>query len=55
MSTNLEMAGHAEAVLATQFSPEGRSLASGSGDTTVRIWDLTTESPQFTLEGNRLF
>ena len=48
-----EMNGHAEAILATQFSPEGRYLASGSGDTTVRLWDLTTESPQATLEGHK--
>merc|ERR1711937_123568 len=37
-----EMSGHAEAVLAVQFSPEGQYLASGSGDTTVRLWDITT-------------
>ena len=48
-----EMNGHAEAILATQFSPEGRYLASGSGDTTVRLWDLTTESPQATLDGHK--
>lgn len=47
-----EIEGHTEAILAVQFSPEGQFLASGSGDTTVRLWDLPTESPKFTLEGH---
>lgn len=33
----------AEAVLSVNFSPDGRHLASGSGDTTVRFWDLNTQ------------
>ncbi|XP_026549503.1 notchless protein homolog 1-like, partial [Notechis scutatus] len=28
-------------------------LASGSGDTTVRFWDLNTETPHFTAKGHR--
>lgn len=28
-----------------------RYLASGSGDTTVRFWDLTTETPHHTARG----
>ena len=42
--------GHAEAVLAVQFSPNGRYMASGSGDTTVRMWDLATGTPLHTLK-----
>jgi hypothetical protein len=38
-------AGHTESVLALQFSPDGRHLASGSGDTTLRFWDLSTQTP----------
>jgi len=43
--------GHAEAVISVGFSPDGRHLASGSGDTTVRFWDITTETPHFTCKG----
>ncbi|GAV02520.1 hypothetical protein RvY_13076 [Ramazzottius varieornatus] len=47
------MEGHGEAVISTQFSPDGGYLASGSGDTTVRLWDVNTETPQFTCKGHR--
>ena len=48
-SSTLE--GHTEAVLSVQFSADGASLASASGDTTVRIWDLFTETPMYTCGG----
>lgn len=38
-----------DTVLSCSSSP--RYLASGSGDTTVRFWDLSTETPQFTAKG----
>lgn len=44
--------GHAEAVLHVSFSPDGRMLASGSGDATVRLWDVSTEMPRATLRGH---
>ncbi|KAK1259214.1 hypothetical protein QJS04_geneDACA010205 [Acorus gramineus] len=47
------IAGHAEAVLSVSFSPDGRQLASGSGDTTVRIWDLNTQTPLYTCTGHK--
>lgn len=47
------MPGHAEAVVSIHFSPDGRQLASGSGDTTIRLWDLTTETPLYTCTGHR--
>ncbi|KDD76976.1 hypothetical protein H632_c50p1 [Helicosporidium sp. ATCC 50920] len=47
------LAGHTEAVLALAFSPDGRRLASGSGDTSVRFWDLQTQTPRTTGAGHR--
>ncbi|XP_076453353.1 notchless protein homolog 1-like [Babylonia areolata] len=44
---------HAEPVVAVSFSPDGRYLASGSGDMTVKFWDLNTETPQYTCKGHR--
>lgn len=44
-------AGHNEAVLSVSFSLDERQLASGSGDTTVRLWDLNTQTPLFTCKG----
>ncbi|EFC46086.1 WD40 domain-containing protein [Naegleria gruberi] len=44
--------GHSEAILSVNFSPNGEQLATGSGDNTVRIWDLNTETPQHTLKGH---
>lgn len=46
------MAGHTEAVLSVCFSPDGSCLATGSGDATVRIWDLNTELPLHTCRGH---
>lgn len=50
-SSTLE--GHSEAILSVAFSPDGKCLASGSGDTTVRIWDLMTETPLETCIGHK--
>ncbi|XP_029717781.1 protein Notchless [Aedes albopictus] len=47
------MPGHAEAIVSLSFSPNSLHLASGSGDTTLRLWDLTTETPHFTCTGHR--
>lgn len=41
----MHVAGHSEAILCVQFSPDGRQLASGAGDCTVRFWDLNTQTP----------
>ncbi|XP_073971799.1 notchless protein homolog 1 [Rhodnius prolixus] len=47
------MPGHAEAVISVKFSPAGEKLASGSGDTTVRFWDVSTQTPHFTCKGHK--
>mmetsp|Transcript_28842 Transcript_28842/g.52976 ORF Transcript_28842/g.52976 Transcript_28842/m.52976 type:complete len:504 (-) Transcript_28842:23-1534(-) len=46
------MEGHSESVLAVAFSPDGRRLASGSGDTTLRFWDMGTQGPQTECRGH---
>lgn len=38
------ISGHTDAIVSVSFSPDGSSLASGSGDTTVRFWDVNTET-----------
>ncbi|XP_011500808.1 PREDICTED: notchless protein homolog 1 [Ceratosolen solmsi marchali] len=45
--------GHREAVVSVAFSPNGEVLASGSGDTTVRLWDIHTQTPKLVCEGHR--
>jgi ribosome assembly protein 4 len=47
------MPGHSEAVLHVQFSPDGKRLASGGGDMTVRFWDMQTCTPKFTCRGHK--
>jgi len=46
------MLGHAEAVLAVAFAPQGDMLATASGDGTVRLWDMGTDLPLYTLKGH---
>lgn len=44
--------GHTDSVLTLAFSPDGSMLASGSGDKTVRLWDLLTQTPLATGVGH---
>ncbi|KAF8738050.1 Protein tyrosine kinase, partial [Rhizoctonia solani] len=38
--------GHVNAVYAVVFSPDGKSVSSGSMDRTVRIWDTSSPAPK---------
>lgn len=53
VSLALPGAGHSEAVLVVAFSPDGKHLASGSGDTTVRFYDLNIELPAAQGKGHK--
>jgi len=46
------LAGHSAPILCASFSPTGTYLATGSGDNTCRLWDLSTEMPKFSLSGH---
>eukprot|EP00038_Savillea_parva_P024271 m.43550 g.43550 ORF g.43550 m.43550 type:complete len:520 (+) comp6422_c0_seq2:135-1694(+) len=44
--------GHADNIVELYFSPDGKRLATGSGDCTVRFWDIWTQTPKFTCKGH---
>jgi WD40 repeat protein len=48
----LTLTGHTDDVNSVAFSPDGRLLASGSDDYTIRLWDVATGSLVRTLTGH---
>jgi WD40 repeat protein len=44
--------GHEDSVGSVGFSPDGKKLASGSYDKTIKIWDVTTGKVLNTLKGH---
>ena len=45
--------GHDGEVSSVAFSPDGKTLVSGSKDKTIRLWDVATGKEQPTLKGRR--
>lgn len=47
------LTGHTDSVGAVAFSSDGKNLASGSKDKTIKIWELATGKIIHTLEGDK--
>jgi WD40 repeat protein len=43
---------HSESVRSVAFSPDGKYLASGSGDYTVKLWSIESQKEVTTLQGH---
>jgi WD40 repeat protein len=48
----LHLRGHTDAVWGLASSPDGRRLATGSNDRTIKLWDTRTGEEVFTLRGH---
>ena len=44
--------GHTSRCRSVAFSPDGKTLASGSNDKTIKLWDVATGKEQATLKGH---
>jgi hypothetical protein len=43
---------HADALYAVAYSPDGKWLATGSADRSVKLWDTATEKRRYSLSGH---
>ncbi|HLO85643.1 MAG TPA: ribosome assembly protein 4 [Nostocaceae cyanobacterium] len=46
------LSGHSSSVYSVAFSPNGKQLASGSADNSIKIWDIATGQQLQTLSGH---
>lgn len=46
------LSGHTDAVLSVAFSPDGKTLASGSYDRTIRLWNVASHTQRGLLSGS---
>jgi len=46
------LSGHTSGVVDIAYSPDGRKIATGSGDASAKSWDATTGKELFTLTGH---
>lgn len=55
LDSSITLTGHADRVKAIAFSPDGKMMASGSADQTIKLWDCDTGSELKTLKGHSRF